>query len=254
VSDAITLVSLNIEGDKHLDQIIPFLKKTAPDVVCLQEVFKDDVPIFEKSLGLQGFFAPLTDIRSKPKNTQTQLSARGLHGLLFLTRIAPARLYLDYYAREAEGGETPLFPDTPPWRSNRALLGATLSKGGKEFTILTTHFTWSAKGKASSLQRRHFEAMLARLSEIEEFVLAGDFNAPRGGEIYTRLAQLYQDNLPPDVTSTLDPHLHYAGRLDLVVDGLFSTPAYRVHNVRLHAGLSDHQAITCQIESERDGF
>ena len=53
------LISLNIEGSKHLERIIPFITKESPDVLCLQEVFKADLHLFEK-LGYTCHFLPLT--------------------------------------------------------------------------------------------------------------------------------------------------------------------------------------------------
>lgn len=37
------LISLNIEGHKHIDRQLPFFEIEAPDVLCLQEVFEPDV-------------------------------------------------------------------------------------------------------------------------------------------------------------------------------------------------------------------
>ena len=78
-------------------------------------------------------------------------------------------------------------------------------------------------------------------------VLTGDFNAPRGGTIFDLLARTWQDCIPQDVTTSIDPVLHRAGALTLMVDGLFTTPHYHATEVQLHTGLSDHQAITASI-------
>ncbi|MFT5507933.1 MAG: exonuclease III [Hyphomicrobiaceae bacterium] len=37
------LLSLNVERSAHLDRFIPFLRDTAPDVACLQELVESDI-------------------------------------------------------------------------------------------------------------------------------------------------------------------------------------------------------------------
>ena len=51
----------------------------------------------------------------------------------------------------------------------------------------------------------------------------------------------------PRTRTSLDPVLHRAGPLQLMVDGVFSTDDYSVSEVTLHQGVSDHCAITCTI-------
>ena len=80
-------------------------------------------------------------------------------------------------------------------------------------------------------------------------VLCGDFNAPRGGEIFTRLATQSRDNVPSHYVTSIDPKLHRAGPLQLMVDGLFSTDGYRLSEVVLHNGVSDHCTITAVVHA-----
>jgi hypothetical protein len=47
--------------------------------------------------------------------------------------------------------------------------------------------------------------------------------------------------------TSIDPKLHRAGALQLMVDGLFTTPGYEASDVMLHTGVSDHCAITARI-------
>jgi endonuclease/exonuclease/phosphatase family metal-dependent hydrolase len=88
---------------------------------------------------------------------------------------------------------------------------------------------------------------LLELLDDRSLVLCGDFNAPRGKEIFSRLAAHWTDHVPLAHTTSLDPVLHRAGALQLMVDGIFSTPDYDVSGVRLHQGVSDHCAITARI-------
>lgn len=79
-------------------------------------------------------------------------------------------------------------------------------------------------------------------------VLCGDFNAPRGGPIFSQFAERWRDCIPQHIATSIDPDLHRAGALQLMVDGLFTTADFAVSNVRMHCGVSDHKAITADIE------
>mgnify|MGYP003739632349 CR=1 FL=1 len=112
---------------------------------------------------------------------------------------------------------------------------------------MNTHFTWSPNGEANDEQRLDLAEMLSQLENYDDFILCGDFNAPRGKEIFAQLASRYTDNLPPEVTTTIDGQFHYAGQLEIVVDGFFTTPRYQVESLQVRAGLSDHQGLLAQV-------
>ena len=136
--------------------------------------------------------------------------------------------------------------------SNKALLCAEFAEPSP-FFIITTHFTWSPRGEATDEQRADMRAMLPLLQQQKEFVFCGDFNAPRGGEIWQMLASNYRDNIPPEYKTSLDLELHRAGKTHpeqlatKMVDGLFTTPGFVASNVRLQFGISDHAAIVATI-------
>lgn len=91
--------------------------------------------------------------------------------------------------------------------------------------------------------------LLKFLSEIPEFILCGDFNAPRGGIIFDTIASKYKDNIPSEINTTIDKNLHKAGDLKLVVDGLFTTPSYQITSIKIIDSLSDHCAILANIRA-----
>ncbi|MDQ5951411.1 MAG: hypothetical protein QG639_692, partial [Patescibacteria group bacterium] len=122
---------------------------------------------------------------------------------------------------------------------------ATVSEGGEEYRIATTHFTWSPAGNTTDAQREDFARLKAILLQYKDLVLCGDFNAPRGREMFSSFESLYKDNVPKEVTTTIDKDLHYAGdkNLQLVVDSIFTTPHYQVSEVKMLSGVSDHLGI-----------
>lgn len=240
------LISLNIEGRRHLRQrVLPFLKQENSQVICLQEVFEIDVPILEKELKMQGFFIPLSDVTSQTIH-QDPL---GIMGNLILSSLPVLEKQVFYYA----GSETQLpifFQNDNPNSFNRALSLAKIALGSQELTIITTHFTWSAKGAFTALQKEHYQKLSRELKKLDSFVLCGDFNSPRGsGGVFDLLAGKYQDNIPPEIKTTVYGPFHKSKKdLQLVVDGLFSTPDYQISKVRVEGGVSDHYAIVAQVE------
>ncbi|MEA2056412.1 MAG: hypothetical protein U9O78_01685, partial [Patescibacteria group bacterium] len=68
------LISVNIEGDKHLDKVLPFLKKEQANVICLQEIYEHQQKNFEKELKMNSFFVKTCQDFSK---TDTFIGNKG---------------------------------------------------------------------------------------------------------------------------------------------------------------------------------
>ena len=116
--------------------------------------------------------------------------------------------------------------------------------------MLTTHYTWSDAGATTDLQRADFERVRAALAPYDDYILCGDFNAPRGREMYGRFVDGLGliDHLPPEVTSTIDATLHRAGRIDFAVDSIFTTPGYTAASFDVLDGLSDHKGLLATLQ------
>ena len=111
------------------------------------------------------------------------------------------------------------------------------------YRFANTHFTWSRDGQADEYQRQDVQKMLGYLEAYPSFVLSGDLNAPRGRDIFSTISDRYKDNIPKQYETSLDKDLHRCGYLPYMVDGLFSTPDYKIHDVELVFGVSDHAAV-----------
>lgn len=231
------LLTLNIECDKHLDLVLPFLEKQSFDVICLQEVFAKNIPLFESRLGMKAIYTKLGVLDEN--NTLNEMGVCILSSL----PIVASQIHV-YYEGD---GRPPIYSHEEPLRMLRKVIVAAFEKEGHLFRIATTHFTWSVGGQATDLQRDHLTKMLGYLSAYKELVLCGDFNAPRGREIFSKIADCYKDNVPPQVTTSIDATLHYAGDLQLMVDGIFTTPGYIAENVTVHGGVSDHMGLSAFI-------
>ena len=237
---SIKLVSLNIERHKHLEQVFSLFSSVQPDVACLQEVFEQDVEGLMKAMHASAYaFAPMG---RRPEESHS------IMGVAILSRIPMRKKAAEYYV-----GNLEYIPEsfqgkrTTYNKLNRVLLVCDIEKEGTHFRVGTTHFTWTPDGSASDMQREHMRALLKKLEAAGELVFTGDINAPRGGEIFSMLATKYADNVPLSYTSSLDPVLHRAGPLPLMVDGFFSTPEYAVSDVRMECGISDHCALIATV-------
>jgi len=232
------LISLNIEGRKHFERVLPFLLKESADVIGLQEVCPLDIKRITSSLGMTGSFYPMgkhPSLDSKPTENEVR-------GVLLLGRVPHTPLLGYYYVGK---GSTPLI--VPPENRHDGVVVYTQYQKDKEtYVIGTTHFTWTANGLPTPYQWQSQKALLTFIRKQKEFILCGDFNAPRGGPVFAKFAEVLIDHLPADISSTLDPNYHRAYR-PLVVDTIFSTPQYRTTDFRVIEGISDHKALVTTL-------
>ena len=236
MSAKLKLISVNIERERHLSEVVPFLSAEKPDVVCLQELRERDIPEIERALNAHCVFTPM-------------LIRGGMVEGIGICTALPVQNAVSYqYA-----GSKELIPydttnsDTKRKSQKYTLSACEIEKDGTIFTIATTHFPWTPDGQASDLQRTALQALLETVKPLNEFVLCGDFNAPRGREIFAELAKQFKDNIPSHYITSLDKNLHKAGELKYVVDGLFTTPGVAASDVKLHFGVSDHAAVVATI-------
>lgn len=241
--NSIRFASINIEGDTNLQRVLSFLRDFKPDVVCFQELVASSVRFFEDELGMKGHFLPMSKYNIRPTDMTSPIGAWGV-GIYSALPVHHA--HSAYYY--GGSGDLPTLIHRNEETLWRGLLHLSVEKSGQSFTVAVTHFTRTNDGSASDKQREDMKNLLALLANIPDVILCGDFNAPRGGEIFGILADKYTDNIPPHYTSSLDPNLHrLRNSKQLMVDGLFTTPEYRVSEAKLTEGVSDHKAVTAVI-------
>jgi len=239
---SLRLLTLNIEGHKHLDRWLPIVKNILPDAVCLQEIFAADLPRIEQELSMSSVFVPMSDIQVV---NRYKIHPLGHWGIAQLTSLPTRNVQKKQYG----GGDMiPVFHK--PNDSQRMVLFQEIKKSERWFPIATTHFTWSPEGEYTTLQQEDFGRLAEIIRFYPELVLCGDFNAPRGKELFSHFSDILEDRLPKNVTTTIDKDLHYAGDLHLVVDAIFSTPNLQVTNVQTISGVSDHMGVVGEVEKD----
>ncbi|MFZ2200069.1 MAG: endonuclease/exonuclease/phosphatase family protein [Microgenomates group bacterium] len=240
---SIKLVSVNIEGQKHLDKIREFLAREKADVVCMMEVFEDtldglscDYPYVESAWGYLADQDREKVIEGRRRWGEVIMSKYPLHNV--------NKTYLGPYDKNhlAIHGQDTHAP---------VLIVADVISPNGTYKIATVHGTWTKGGLVNERQRSEMGKIIQILSG-QEVVLCGDFNIPRGNELYKIFAENFKDNIPNEVQTTLDPVLHYGnreevGRLKFVVDYAWSTKRYKVLEVQIVSGVSDHCALVCTI-------
>lgn len=239
----IKLVTLNIEGDKHINRFLPQLKKISPDVICFQEMFEADSEMIARELDMTQYkYVPTVKVE---KENKYGISPRGNWGVCLMTKLTVKRWDVFHYS---DFTEQKSFHE--PNDVVRSVIVSILSYGENEYRVATTHFTWSPGGEATDLQRQDFARLKDVLNQYEDMVLCGDFNAPRGREIFNLFETLYHDSVPQEITTTIDPTLHYAGdlNLQLVVDTIFTSTHYQVSKVQVLKSLSDHYGIYGEVQ------
>lgn len=232
------IISLNIEMEHHLDRIIPFFNAQQPDVILLQEVLAQNKEEIEQKTGMLGIYTA--------QNLFCSDKIQSPIGLFTLSKASIVNHYPIFY----KGNNDPLLPMTraEPEKMARAILVTEVVKDQQSYWFINTHFTWSPNAKPSAAQHVDLKALLQLLSNVPEFILCGDFNAPRGTAIFDALAARYKDNIPLDVTTTIDKNLHKGGDLAIVVDGIFTTPTYLLEDVHVNSDVSDHYAIVARVK------
>src|SRR3989344_2532519 len=170
MSASTKLLSLNIERSKHLDLIIPFLERQAPEVACLQEVMEEDIGRISRAMG--GASCVFEPMAYRPDESSHPM------GVAIFSRLEIVEKKTHYYSGERGVLRNSIQSDSSTYNLlNRLLLTCDIRKDGAVFQICTTHFTWTFDGVADDVQRRDMKALIGILDGLGDFVLTGDFNA-----------------------------------------------------------------------------
>lgn len=240
------LISINIECNRHTKLVLNFLKKEKPDVICLQEFLEEDFEFYKKELGLKGVFQQWNYSES---SYYKDLVGKRQGLVIFTDEIIESGF--SFY----QGGEENIlkpyleYMSDEKFQNNKAFVWVDIKdKDNNVFKFVTTQLPVTKEGNVTQYQIKVIESLLSRLDNLEEFILCGDMNAPRGRESFSLISEKYKDNIPLEYKTSIDQNLHKVKDIQFMVDGLFTTPRYIVSMVKLIDGVSDHMAIVAQID------
>jgi len=238
------LISCNIEGDKHFSRLFPFFQTEKPDVLALQEVFECDLETIKQITGLKNcVFYPQADITK----ANIHLPMRGRWGVAIFAKEIIKHEAFYYFGHK--NGVLNVFENDTPNLIDRVVLAVKARVNNQDFQVATVHFTWSSDGDVIDVQKKDYLSLKSFLAKYDKLILCGDFNTPRGGEIWADLAKTYTDNIPQEIYTTIDKNLHKSGKdIRLVIDTLFTSPHYLTRNVKVVANTSDHMAVVGEIK------
>jgi len=250
---SIKLVSLNIECNKHYEKIIPFIKKQNPDVVCFQEVLEEDFELLKNELGYDGYFMPWRYFDSTDDH-HAEIYGKRFGSAVFSPSISAHGHHYFWGSKECIDIPFSDFDKKNESQKCYALVWVDIDAGdGELYRLITTHFPATVKGESSPHQLEILAPFFKHIETLGEFVLCGDFNAPRGNETFTRLTERYKDCIPQSYMTSIDNNLHRNGNENIMfmVDGLFLTQAYTATDVSLKDGVSDHMAIVATLHKNK---
>ncbi|MCA9357173.1 hypothetical protein H6784_05425 [Candidatus Nomurabacteria bacterium] len=240
------LISLNLEGRRHLDTALPFLEKEKADLLTLQEA-PEEIVLWLKEQGYKTTFLA--------RCLKTQDGVQYTDGEIIASK-QPHQAETFYYYRPSDSILEENLSDRRLTNA-QGLIFATVGN----YKIATTHFTWHQHGEIAGVhQTTDMKTLLQYLDTKPPHVLCGDFNIPRlYNSLYSELISHYKDEIPKHYLSSLDRNLHKHGANEeiqklfdsFMVDYVFTQPPYHATNTRLEFGVSDHAAVitTLSVDS-----
>jgi endonuclease/exonuclease/phosphatase family metal-dependent hydrolase len=243
------LLTVNMEGTRHITRILSLINTTQPNCICFQEM----PTMFVHELTKIGYYSTIA-----PMILGTAAAPEDTIGVGFASRT-PADVTSHYYDGSVFG-ITPYTRESADDCSAFVTLHAHYKHNNTTYDIVTTHVIVTPDGETTPAQTNSITKLLAYTTTLPPHILCGDMNMPRGyNQNYPRFLQRYTDAVPSHYKSSLDKTLHRAGnRTDLnapifdtyMVDYIFSQSPYTVHDVTFHFGVSDHAAVSCSIEKQ----
>jgi|GEM_PF-6071351 len=246
-------------GFPGFDRMQDFLVKQDADVLLLQDVRGDHLSGFPGVFGPSVHFAPMCRhfFRGGIGWVPVGVAICSRHPLNNLTTRAyvgnPLPIQnLDGTAFDDKGASYATDLERVRATESRLAIFANVRVTGSfSVRVGTTHGVWTPGGKVDDHQRHSMYALRSIMEQelFEGGVMAGDFNAALQGEIASMLGKsgICQCCMPADIVNTVDWAVRGKTGPNLVVDHLYSA-FVRVSNVSAHFGVSDHAALTFELQ------
>lgn len=257
---SIKVVTLNIgRGFPKcgIEKAFEFLSNDEWDIACIQDMWETDTEDLMELFPTAQIFAPMA---KHPRGCtmvpvgigifSRNLPLKSTSVYAYVGNVSPV---LDLNGVEVDAFNNAYPKDLKRVRETESRLAVFVEvRVGNlfYFKVGTTHGTWVPKGITDDQQRESM-SRLAGIMRSQEygFVMAGDFNAPREGEIYKTLISEANvaDCVPRHITNSIDWKVRGKEGPDILVDYFFARAPYLVTDVEAHFGISDHAALSATV-------
>lgn len=230
------------------------------DVLCLQEVYGEDLLQIADALGMSEMYA-FVKMGLHTPTFDKDIYRGGMVGLAILGKQP---------IEDAEWKDLGVFYDDPNWPFwkqyddkplRSMLLFGVYPLDGFKVAIATTHGSWApdaAEKPPTPLQREQLTLINQTLRKEGGFgstILAADFNrrcapSPMGTFHMEELDADFRSSLPPGTVTTIDPsHRGLAEKhFEVPVDNIYHTSDLQCVECTLHTGYSDHLYVEGRYE------
>jgi endonuclease/exonuclease/phosphatase family metal-dependent hydrolase len=243
----VKIMQWSIWFHENYQNIIQFIKKVNPDIVCAQELTinyngNPDVNVAEeiaKACDYKYFFHPTTiyDTEGKPGSIGNGIFSR-------FPIVASKHVYVQKADPNIRSYET----------EDRTYVEAVLDVSGKKLKIGTVHLSYSAAFTMTEKRLEEADCLYEAVQgNHERFILTGDMNAKPGSPIIKKLEEMFMHADPNTdrPTWTTKPFSYQgfeADKLDWRLDYIFATEDINVvSNKILETPYSDHLPILSEI-------
>jgi len=260
----ISCLHVNIERSKHINLIDRLLSEKRPEIICLSEVIDTDLEKFAKDHDYHYAFGSEISYANGSNQGVAILSKHNIIETNMLrydennTTTPPVISFIERHDTK----------DRPEFRFHyhSVLLVATINKDDQQLTIATAHFPiadHSTYGddhdEDHSLDetedihdinyvRGYFDRLMTLIRHLSSpLIFTSDLNNPRGEYMYDALAHELFDQVPQDITTTMDPKIHRVKNIQLVVDTIMTSPDISCSNFEVIDGVSDHKALLAEL-------
>lgn len=231
------IISWNIWGGKHLDEVLSYLQEKDADIITLQEVKvqdrKNSATIIGEKLGYYVTYCKsfTTDRHTPPYEL----------GNAILTKEKPLTTTCHILSDMSEYKQS---AQTEP----RTAVEVTLPFAVKPLTILTTHLGYSEKFVESDLRNSQLEKLLSIMKNKNHLVLTGDFNSLPASSVVRKVSEVVR-NVDKELTQMSMTDYKDENQTRYRIDYIFVSDSLRDKNFSIgESKASDHTPLSIEID------
>ena len=245
------ILQWNVWYKENIDNILGLLKEVDADVICLQEITDDSD--YNTGINTATYLADKLEYNLFYKDAQTNTVdglSKGLgNAILSKSPIVSSNFF---HIQEPTNPEA---KDVDYSKEGRLYSEITVSVNNREFTIGTTHMSYTDAFQETSAKRDETDNLLKILKgKTSNFLITGDFNVLPDSYTVNEIQKMFKNVGPPinENTWTTKPFSYNgfeAKTLDWRLDYCFATADVEVISAQiLKTEFSDHLPILIELK------